>query len=148
VVNWIEEWLTGRIQRVMTGGSYSSEATVDSSAPQGSVLGPCLSIFLEDLEVEVELTELGTIIVKFADETKGLQEIESEEDRYKMQRELDMLVKRPDECGTVFNNEKCKVIHVGRRNPQYDYYMRGHKLPTKEEKNVGVTVTNNLKPST
>jgi hypothetical protein len=77
VVRWIKEWLTGRTQRVMVGGSYSSEATVDSGVPQGSVLGPCLFTFLiDDLEVEVEITELGSFIVKFADNTKGLQKIE------------------------------------------------------------------------
>jgi hypothetical protein len=98
-----------------------------------------LSLFFTSIEPVLRncYPELGTVIVKFTDNTKDLQEIESEEDRYKMQRELDMLVKRPDECGTVFNNEKCKVIHVGRCNPQYDYYMRVQKLQTTEEKNVG-----------
>ncbi len=114
VVSWIEEWLTGRTQRVTIGGSYSSEAAVDSGVPQGSVLGPCLfTIFIDNLEVEVEITELGTFIVKFADDTKGLQEIESEEDRDRIQKALDMLVRWADEWGMVFNVEKCKVMHVG-----------------------------------
>jgi hypothetical protein len=37
VVNWIEEWLTGRTQRVI-GGEHSGESSVDSGVPQGSVL--------------------------------------------------------------------------------------------------------------
>jgi hypothetical protein len=125
VVNWIEEWLTGRTQRVI-GGEHSGESSVDSGVPQGSVLGPCLfTIFIDDLEVEVEITELGTFIVKFADDTKGLQEIQNEEDREKLQKALDLLVAWADRWGMQFNVEKCKVMHVGRHNPQYEYFMKG-----------------------
>jgi hypothetical protein len=47
-----------------------------------------------------------------------------------------------------FNVAKCKVMHVGRNNPEYDYTMRGVKLgKTDEEKDIGVTITKNLKPS-
>ncbi len=39
-------------------------------------------------------------------------------------------------------------MHVGRNNPEYDYTMRGVKLgKTDEEKDIGVTITKNLKPS-
>jgi hypothetical protein len=76
-VTWITDWLTGRTQRVVVGGSQSDECTVDSGVPQGSVLGPCLfTIFIDNLEVEVGITELGTFIVKFADNTKRLQVME------------------------------------------------------------------------
>jgi hypothetical protein len=135
---------------VVICGSYSSEADVDSGVPQGTVLGPCLfTIFIDDLEVEVEISDLGTFIVKFADNTKRMKLIESEEDRDKMQRSLDLLVRWADEWGMVFNVDKCKVMHLGRHNPMYEYYMKGRKLATtEEEKDVGVYVTKNLKPST
>ncbi len=56
---------------------------------------------------------------------------------------------------SVQNNTICslavakgKVMHVGRNNPEYDYTMRGVKLgKTDEEKDIGVTITKNLKPS-
>jgi hypothetical protein len=47
-----------------------------------------------------------------------------------------------------FNIAKCKVMHVGRNYPEYDYTMRGVKLgKTDEEKDISVTITKNLKPS-
>jgi hypothetical protein len=45
-------------------------------------------------------------------------------------------------------NVKCKVMHFGRNNPNYEYEMRGQKLEKVDsERDIGVTVSNNLKPS-
>jgi hypothetical protein len=39
-------------------------------------------------------------------------------------------------------------MHVGRNNQGFDYYMNGVKLTVvEEEKDVGITVQNNLKPA-
>jgi hypothetical protein len=48
-----------------------------------------------------------------------------------------------------FNVEKCKVMHISRQNPQYDYFMKGKKFTiTGEEKDVGcMSIKKNLKPS-
>jgi hypothetical protein len=44
---------------------------------------------------------------------------------------------------------KCKVMHVGRNNPKAGYEMRGTELSsTKEKKDLGVAITNTLKPAT
>jgi hypothetical protein len=42
IVDWIEDWLTGRTQRVSVQGEQSEECSVDSGVPQGTVLGPKL----------------------------------------------------------------------------------------------------------
>jgi ribonuclease P/MRP protein subunit RPP40 len=48
----------------------------------------------------------------------------------------------------AFNYSKCKVMHVGKKNPNYEYFMRGTKVSTtEEERDVGVTVSANLKPA-
>jgi hypothetical protein len=47
-----------------------------------------------------------------------------------------------------FNADKCKVMHIGLRNPRHPYFMNGVKLgTTEEEKDVGVYVNPTLKPS-
>jgi hypothetical protein len=49
--------------------------------------------------------------------------------------------------GMQYNVEKCKIMHVGRTNPNYDYTMHGKTLKVvSEETDVGVIVQSNLKP--
>jgi hypothetical protein len=87
VVKWVKEWLNNKTQQAVINSGCSSETSVDSVVPRGIVLGPCLfTTFLNNLEMEVEVTDLRTFIKKFTDNTKRLQVIESEVDRDKIQR--------------------------------------------------------------
>ena len=89
VVNWVRNWLSGRKQRVVVEGEESSWRPVISGVPQGSVLGPILFlIYINDLE-----NEIGSNILKFADDTKMFRRVESQEDRHKLQVDLNKLVK-------------------------------------------------------
>jgi hypothetical protein len=48
-----------------------------------------------------------------------------------------------------FNEAKCKILHIGRHNPKYSYTMNGTTLDsTTCEKDVGVYINDDLKPST
>ena len=46
----------------------------------------------------------------------------------------------------LFNTGKCKVFHIGNKNPNHRYKMNGQKLEQiEEEKDLGVIVDNELK---
>ena len=146
VLSWINNWLTGRRQRVIINGEQSTWEPVLSGVPQGSVLGPlAFVIFINDIDT---LTKFITIMRKFADDTKLAQCILSEEDRDKLQDCLNLLCEWADIWGMSFNVAKCKILHVGHNNPKYEYFMNGIKLSeVKIEKDIGVKVSHDLKPS-
>ena len=71
IINWIEQWLTDRRQRVVVDGDVSSWKPVLSGVPQRSVLGPVLFlVYINDLEEGVTRK-----ILKFADGTKLFRKV-------------------------------------------------------------------------
>ena len=77
----------GRKQRVTMNGVKSEWGLVFGGVPQGSVLGPLLSlIYINDLD-----TGITSRISKFADDTKMYRVIKAESDRERLQEDLDCL---------------------------------------------------------
>ena len=116
-----------------------------SGVPQGSVLGPILFlIYINDLE-----NEIGSKIIKFADDTKMFRRVESQEDRHQLQSDLNKLVKWAEKWQMLFfNNDKCKCLHIGQANTKTNYLMNNAVLlPTQREKYVGVVVSSDMKVS-
>ena len=117
-----------------------------SGVPQGSVLGPLLFlIFINDIDQAVSTIE---IIRKFADDTKIGNSMVTMEDKRKLQEALDKLCQWAETWGMSFNTKKCKVMYIGRTNPHHNFFMDGQVLgSTEEERDIGVTVSSDLKPS-
>ena len=60
----------------------------------------------------------------------------------KLQADLLKLVEWSHKWQLPFNQDKCKVIHYGRNNPCFDYYMSDENKPipaAEEEKDLSVT---------
>ena len=68
-------------------------------------------MFIDDLD---EFAELLEILVKFADDVKGMKEIAGIEDKEKLQQTLDQLVSWAETWGMQFSFSKCKIMHVGK----------------------------------
>ena len=152
VVEWVEAWLSGRKQRVVLNGKTSRWEEVKSGVPQGSCLGPTLFIiFISCIDNAVD-TVMG-FISKFADDTKVGRVVENDNDREKLQEDLDKLLEWSEEWQMEFNAGKCKVLHFGSKNPQYSYTMGGHAPAgtvleaVEEEKDVTVIISTSLKPT-
>lgn len=147
IYTWIRSWLTGRTQRVVLNGECSDWADVDSGVPQGSILGPVgFIVYINPLEDDI--TDLVTLIKKFADDTKCAKIIKSVQDHEHMQEAINNLCDWANKWSMSFNVGKCKIMHLGKNNPQYQYSMEGTTMKsTEEERDVGVTIHRSLKPS-
>jgi hypothetical protein len=76
-MDWkLENWLTGRTQKVKIKGETSASCSVDTRVLQGSVLWPPkFSVYIDDLENQVIELLLEVLVYKFDDDTKGAKVI-------------------------------------------------------------------------
>ena len=114
-----------------------------SGVPQGSVLCPVLFLIHgSDISDDV-----SSNVILFADDTKLYNCVERQEDCHTLQEDINKLVNWSEKWLMRFNTEKCKVLHFGHNNKQQYYFMKDSKLSTtKEEKDFGGLITDNLKP--
>ena len=89
----------------------------------------------------------------FADDTKLYRVIKQPSDSCILQQDLNRITAWSKEWLLNFNPLKCKVMHLGRGNPTV-YSMTDHTSGevvelslVEEEKDLGIWVTSNLKPS-
>ena len=147
ISNWIENWLSGRKQRVVVNGMFSDWIDVLSGIGQGSCLGPLLFIiFIDDID---DVANFIDKLRKFADDTKVGNTIKTQNDCDMLQKALDNLWDWSLKWKMEFNVDKCKVMHIGGNfNLRYKYKLNGHELSEIEsEKDLGVWCSNDLKPS-
>lgn len=144
LLNWVENWLSGRKQKVALNGHFSDWADVISGVPQGSVLGPLLFvIYINDIDKDI-LSKLS----KFADDTKICRAVKNDSDRNILNNDLEKLHKWSEDWQMLFNVDKCAVVHVGNRNKNYTYTIGDKVIKNSDkEKDLGVVIDRSGKVS-
>ena len=143
---WVRQFLKDRRQRVVIKGTKSDWGKVTSGLPQGSVLGPILFVlFINDLP-----DDILSSIVMFADDTKLWSKVNNTEDRAALQFDIDKLATWSNDWQLSFNADKCKSLHLGHNNHEYQYSMpstvtRKPIEKTNLEKDLGVNIDAQLK---
>ena len=142
LLTWIGAFLTGRRQQVSVRGCLSQWSPVTSGVPQGSVLGPLLFILYINDVPEV----VSSSIKIFADDTKVYRSVSHPPQCQDLQSDIDLIVDWSDQWQLPFNEAKCKCLHIGPRNQEHVYTIRGNVLQSvSEEKDLGVIVDSTLK---
>ena len=123
-------------------GTKSTWRDVLSGIPQGSVIGPVLFvIFINDMPSHV----IHNFCKLFADDCKLFGNVKVDEENT-VQHDLTNLVDWSKRWQQPFNAKKCKVMHLGRNNPNHAYQMNGHTLENiSSEKDLGVLIDDALK---
>jgi hypothetical protein len=126
------------------GESVSEWLMVLSGVPLGSVLGPLLFvIYINDIA-----DSLTNRCKLYADDTKLINIIRKKEDISIFQQDLQTLMEWSNKWLVKFNTEKCKVMHIGKKNVQHNYTFDVNNeiiMPKiTEEKDLGVILTNDL----
>ena len=109
LVDWIQDFLTNRKQRVVLQGEQSSELKVTSGVPQGSVLGPTLFlIYINDLP-----SVINCDISLYADDTLLYQRVNNNDDAKVFQSNINAIHNWSVQWKMPFNESKCHVIAFG-----------------------------------
>jgi hypothetical protein len=132
IINIVRDFLADRTMKVKVGSVFSKSRHVTSGVPQGSVLGPLLFlIFINDLPNSIK-----SLLELFADDVKilvppSMQNI--------AQSDLDCLSQWENTWKLNFNVGKCKVMHCGRNNTEFNYKLNSKDLEViTEERDLGV----------
>jgi hypothetical protein len=142
--NWLSSFLLGRSSRVRVCGSLSSEFSVTSGVPQGSVLGP--TIFIMFINTLPSVLPTGSKALLFADDLKVWSD-----DPSTLQDAIDACYRWSQANRLPFNPHK--IEHMSFIHPSDSVFSLptpsgSYTIPTVDQhKDLGVWITPNLTPS-
>ena len=142
-----------RQQRVVIDGSFSDTISINSSVPQRCILDPLL--FVLSIIGIYEQISPGTSIALYADDTKIWRRILSYADCETLNRDLKALNIWAIADKMKFHSQKCKVLTVSLKYPNYyilpfDRFLKLYELGNDiidyvtKHTDLGVTVTNRM----
>ena len=145
LLNWCQDYLSNRRQRVVIDGYSSSLTDITSGVPQGSILGPLFFVlFINDLP---DVVCPASTIALYADDSKMFRVINCDDDQTLFQNDLDKLY-HWSQCNLMdFNSKKCKIMRITKK--QVPFINRVQLSDTvleevKEFKDLGILTNNCL----
>ena len=154
LINWIDNFLSVRMQGVIVNGHLSFLALIISGVPQGTVLGPILFlIFIND----IDLCIAESIIRSFADDTRVPKPICCEKDVSLLQNDLEKFILWSDNNNMSLHKDKFEYMSYqhNRQNyllelpfvcEQFQYKVSDTTLlrPVEQLRDLGVTMSSDL----
>ena len=152
LLKFLSNYLSGRKQCVTIENYKSSQKNVLSGVPQGSILGPILSVvlFINDMPQGIDPC---TNLALYADDTKIWRKIVNSRDIALLQKDIDYLHQWSINNMMNFHPKKCKVVSIN-HNPSplsmlpfsAFHYKLGENLLeyADNEKDLGVDITSNF----
>ena len=106
IIDRVKQCPTDRRQRVVVDEDILNWKSVLSGVPQGSALGPLLSLtYINGLDDNITSNPLT-----FADGTKVFRKVNNDGDRQYLKIDLDNLVKWSEKLQMLLNFGKCKCL--------------------------------------
>ena len=148
MLKFLCNYLCERKQRVSINNIFSNTLQAKSGVPQGSILGPLLFVlFINDI---YENLSNDTNIALYADDTKIWRQMNSYNDCYALQKDIDILDGWCRHNKMKFHPDKCKVLQIAYKNlpwlnilpfPKFSYTLNHNILDyTENERDLGVIV--------
>ena len=141
LLNFIQNYLKNRQQRVVIDGKFSSWESVRSGVPQGSVLGPILFVlFINDIVNEISP---HTKILLYADDMKIWKVIDTIEDQNALQLDIDNLHQWSVDNKMKFHPSKCKIL---RSTLKINYILTSYNMANtpldiaESERDLGIII--------
>ena len=137
---------------MVVGDAKSPWLEVVSGTTQGTVLGFLLFlIFINDLPSSCGEEDESQIML-LADDTKAYQAIEDGRQRDcqgELQERIDGIARWAQEWKMEINPIKSKIMHLGKNNPGFPYYVNGTQIkPVTVEKDIGFWIADDLSSKT
>ena len=142
LLNWIREFLIDRSFNVFINSCVSKLFNVCSSLPQGSKLGSLFYILFTN-----DITQIFNFarIKMYADDLTIYASINNNNDRIKLQNELDLFCEWCFKSGLTVNIKKCKLMHFGHSNNCFQYKLKDTNLEISNcERILGRPIDNKL----
>ena len=107
----VAAFLRNRKQMVKVGKELSEEGAVTSGVPQGSMIGPIVFCgLLSDMH-----TGIDSVLSLFANDSTVYRGINGDDDRSKLQEDIDNINKWVEENEMKLNIEKSAVVKFGKK---------------------------------